>query len=88
MRSIKLSDDAAKDLKLLRKESANLVAKLWDLLLNIDETPYTGLGHPEPLKGNLSGAYSRIIDKKHRLVYVVTEDEIKVISCHGHYGDK
>lgn len=73
---------------MLRKESPNLAAKLWDFILNIDDTPYDGLGHPKPLRNNLSGAYSRDLDKKHRLVYQVTEEEIQIISCYGHYDDK
>lgn len=52
--------------------------------------PYIGTGHPEPLKGNRSGQWSRVITKKHRLVYEVYDDEVFVliISAYGHYGDK
>ncbi|MBL0110299.1 MAG: Txe/YoeB family addiction module toxin [Saprospiraceae bacterium] len=36
----------------------------------IIETPFDGIGKPEPLKHTLTGYGSRRIDKEHRLVYV------------------
>lgn len=46
-----------------------------------------GVGNPEPLKGNLSGYYSRHIDGGNRLIYRVTEDDIlEIVSCKGHYN--
>jgi toxin YoeB len=48
-----------------------------------------GIGHPEPLKHDLSGKWSRTIDDKNRLVYKVTDDnKLEIYSCKGHYGDK
>lgn len=47
--------------------------------------PFTGLGKPEPLKENYSGFWSRRIDDKNRLVYAVTDNEIRVIACRFHY---
>lgn len=45
-----------------------------------------GIGKPEPLK-HRSG-YSRRIDEKNRLVYDIDElQNIKIISCKGHYDD-
>ena len=44
-----------------------------------------GVGKPEPLKGNLSGIWSRRIDAKNRLVYRVTDDAVEIIQCRGHY---
>jgi toxin YoeB len=45
-----------------------------------------GIGKPEPLK-HRSG-YSRRIDEANRLVYDVDElQNIKIISCKGHYED-
>ncbi|MBQ2514595.1 MAG: type II toxin-antitoxin system YoeB family toxin [Bacteroidales bacterium] len=50
----------------------------------------SGLGHPEPLTGNLSRYWSRRIDKKNRIVYEIFEEEqvINVVSLRGHYFDK
>ena len=47
-----------------------------------------GIGHPEPLKHDLSGKWSREIDDKNRLVYKVVGKNLEVYSCQGHYDDK
>ena len=48
-------------------------------------TPYDGIGKPEPLKENLSGFWSRRIDESNRLVYVVDNNRLTIISCRYHY---
>lgn len=52
--------------------------------------PTTGLGHPEPLKGQPENRWSREITKKHRLVYRIFETEVyvEVLTAYGHYDDK
>jgi toxin YoeB len=50
-------------------------------------TPLEGIGKPEPLRGNLSGYWSRRIDDRHRLVYAVDDVAITVIACRTHYGE-
>ncbi len=62
-----------------------ILKKLNILLEDARRNPYEGLGKPEPLKGNLSGFYSRRIDKEHRLVYKVEEEIIFIASVKGHY---
>lgn len=54
------------------------------------ETPYSGIGSPEPLKYKMTEYWSRQIDKKNRIIYQVNEDVVTVfvISAKGHYGDK
>lgn len=44
-----------------------------------------GIGKPEPLKGDLSGYWSRRIDDEHRLVYRATEKEVVIIKARYHY---
>ena len=55
------------------------------LIKDISRSPFEGLGKPEPLKGTLTGFWSRRIDEENRLVYVVEEKVIILISCLGHY---
>ena len=57
------------------------------LIVDIKRTPFEGIGKPEPLRGNLSGYWSRRIDDTNRIVYFEQEDVIYVISCRGHYED-
>ena len=62
-----------------------MLKKVNQLLQDIHKTPYKGLGKPEPLKYDLSGLWSRRIDREHRLIYQVREDEIRIIKCRFHY---
>lgn len=55
------------------------------LIQNILLDPFAGIGKPEPLRENLSGLWSRRIDETNRLVYLVEEQQITVISCRYHY---
>jgi toxin YoeB len=49
------------------------------LISEIQRDPFTGTGKPEPLKGNLSGYWSRRIDDEHRLIYRANEKEVKIL---------
>ena len=53
----------------------------------IQRSPYQGIGKPEPLRGNLSGWWSRRIDETNRIVYYEQGEVIYIISCLGHYDD-
>jgi toxin YoeB len=45
--------------------------RLNDLIEDARRTPFTGIGKPEPLKGELQGFWSRRITREHRLVYLL-----------------
>ena len=57
------------------------------LLKDIEREPFSGIGKPEPLKGELSGFWSRRIDGVNRLVYRIKEDVVEILSCRGHYDE-
>lgn len=48
--------------------------------------PFRGIGKPEPLKGELSGCWSRRIDDAHRFIYRVIGHELQIVACRYHYG--
>ena len=50
-------------------------------------SPFSGVGRPEALKGNLAGFWSRRIDERHRLVYAIDDPQVTVISCGYHYDE-
>ena len=50
------------------------------------DDPFTGIGKPEPLRHYLSGAWSRRINDEHRLVYLVQDDDLVILSARYHYG--
>lgn len=62
-----------------------LVKRINQLIQDILRTPFEGIGKPEPLKGDLSGYWSRRITDEHRLVYTVKNDDVIVIACRYHY---
>lgn len=59
--------------------------KVNSLLDDIARNQFEGIGKPEPLKGELSGRWSRRIDGEHRLVYEIKGDTITIHRCKGHY---
>ena len=88
---IKFEEKAVKDLAKLKKAGNKAaIVKIEKLLIEMIEYPTTGTGHVEALKGNLSGYWSRRIDKFNRIIYTVEEEVVTVtiISAKGHYGDK
>lgn len=62
-----------------------ILKKINELIKDISRTPFDGKGKPEPLKYDLAGFWSRRIDREHRLVYQVVENEILIYSCKYHY---
>ena len=90
MYEIVYSPDAQKDLAKLKKSEPSSFKKAIKLLDEIAMHPLTGTGHPEPLKGQPEGRWSRKITRKHRLVYRVSDAVVyvEILSAYGHYDDK
>ncbi|MCD8223249.1 MAG: Txe/YoeB family addiction module toxin [Clostridiales bacterium] len=57
------------------------------LLKDIERGNFDGLGKPEPLKGELSGFWSRRIDETNRIVYRISDGILEILLCRGHYDD-
>jgi Txe/YoeB family toxin of toxin-antitoxin system len=85
MYQIYYTNRAKKDAQLIK--ASNLKSKVEELLKLIAENPYCYPPEFEFLKGDLKGAISRRINKQHRLVYQVLEQEqaIKVLMMWTHY---
>jgi toxin YoeB len=60
------------------------------ILLELSETPFEGIGNPEPLKYELIGFWSRRINQKDRMIYYFENDTVTIyiVSAMGHYSDK
>lgn len=58
-----------------------------NLIKDTERNPFEGIGKPEPLKGDLSGFWSRHIDDTNRFVYRINNDKLEILSCRGHYED-
>src|SRR6266850_5168820 len=59
-----------------QEHNRQLLKRINDLIKYAQRSPFRGLGKPEPLKGELSGYWSRRINTEHRLVYGVSETEL------------
>lgn len=90
MYKLEYTDEAKLHMQRLKHDEPKAFQKMSHLLLELMEHPTTGTGHPEPLKGEPQGRWSRRITKKHRLVYRIYNDEVLVLilSSYGHYEDK
>ena len=62
-----------------------VLKKINSLIKDIKRDPFNGIGKPEPLKYELQGCWSRRITDEHRLVYMVEEERVSIVSCRFHY---
>ncbi|MBK5215024.1 MAG: Txe/YoeB family addiction module toxin [Flavobacteriaceae bacterium] len=68
-----------------QKTDKKVLGKINSLLKDISRNPYDGIGKPEALKHKYRGFWSRRIDKEHRLIYKVVDEEIWIVKCRFHY---
>ncbi|MEY3371196.1 MAG: hypothetical protein RLZZ392_224 [Pseudomonadota bacterium] len=79
------SKKAVSDIRTWSLNHKKVVKRINSLIEDIQRNHFIGLGKPEPLKHDLSGFWSRRIDKTHRLVYKVENSVIYILSCKDHY---
>ena len=82
------TDDAWDDYCYWESEDKKTLKRINALLKDIDRNGYEGIGKPEPLRGDLSGYWSRRIDDANRIVYKIDGGIVKIIQCGSHYRDK
>lgn len=85
---IEVKETAQKHIRLIFKSGDKLtIKKLERIFIELENHPTTGIGNPEQLKYELSGYWSRRLNKKDRLIYQILEEEVIVIvvSALGHY---
>jgi toxin YoeB len=83
---VKFSIQALDDLSHWRR-SGNKKAqqKITELTKSVLQTPFHGIGKPEPLKHKMAGLWSRRITRADRYIYEIQEELIIVHSLRGHY---
>ena len=83
---IVLSKQAQKDIEYWKKtKNTKIQERIIELKNAIILDPYQGIGNPEPLKHQLTGKWSRRIDKVNRFVYHIEENQLHIFSLKGHY---
>lgn len=81
----KFSEKAEQQYQFWIENNPKIAAKITRLIEDVCKHPKMGLGRPEPLKYEFSGAWSRHITLEHRLVYTFDETTVYIISCRYHY---
>lgn len=80
-------DEAWEDYTYWQTQDKKTLKRINMLLKDIERGNFDGIGKPEPLKGVMSGFWSRRIDDVNRLVYRIRGDVMEIVSCKGHYED-
>ena len=80
-------DEAWEDYTYWQMQDKKTLKRINVLLKDIERGNFDGIGKPEPLKGDMSGFWSRRIDDVNRLVYRIRGDVVEIVSCKGHYED-
>jgi toxin YoeB len=78
---------AFEDLQYWVQTNPKLAKRLLRLIEETQRDPFGGTGKPEPLRGELSGWWSKRIDQEHRLIYQVEGDRLIITQARGHYDD-
>jgi toxin YoeB len=80
-------EEAWEDYIYWQAQDKRMTKRINQLLQDISRNKHVGIGKPEPLKGELSGFWSRRIDEANRLVYRIKNGTLEILSCKGHYDD-
>jgi toxin YoeB len=86
---VTFTPDGWRDYLYWGENDRKLLGVLNRLIEDVRRSPASGLGKPEPLKGELAGWWSRRITAEHRLVYRVegrgSDQQLVVVQCRHHY---
>ena len=74
----------------LQDRDPAMAAKINQLIADMQRSPFRGIGKPEPLRGSLTGWWSRRVNQEHRLVYRVAgtrgqDQRLEILQCRFHY---
>ncbi|CKP21957.1 Conserved protein of uncharacterised function%2C putative toxin [Mycobacterium tuberculosis] len=85
MRSVNFDPDAWEDFLFWLAADRKTARRITRLIGEIQRDPFSGIGNPEPLQGELSGYWSRRIDDEHRLGDRAGDDEVTMLKARYHY---
>ena len=67
----------------------DLIKRINELIRDTRRSPFSGIGKPEPLVGQLKGWWSRRITREHRFIYRVSgqgeAQALEIAACRHHY---
>ena len=84
-RKLTFSDEAWEDYLYWQETDRSMLRRINQLIKEVRQNPYDGIGKPEPLKHQLAGWWSRRIDGEHRFLYRVTEQAVEIANLRNQY---
>jgi toxin YoeB len=73
-----------------QNQDRKITNRINELIVATSSMPFSGIGKPESLRGELQGFWSRRITQEHRLIYRVTgfgdTQSLEIAACRFHYG--
>jgi toxin YoeB len=84
--SVRFDPEAWEQYLYWQRQDRKTLERINTLIRICQRDAFRGIGKPEPLRGELSGCWSRRIDDTHRLVYRVTAQQLQIVACRYHYG--
>lgn len=87
-KKIQWDSDAWEDYLYWQGQDKKTLKRINQLIQDICRNPFEGVGKPEPLKGRLTGFWSRRINDSDRLVYMIDDTNVIIFACRGHYSSK
>ena len=79
------SERAWEDYLYWQETDRKILAKINNLIREIQREPFRGIGKPEPLRHAFAGYWSRRINAEHRIVYRVKDDDLLIAQIRYHY---
>lgn len=73
-------DEAWDDYIYWQMQDRKTLKRINALLKDVERNHFEGIGKPEPLKGELSGFWSRRIDDNNRFVYRIRNGVLEILS--------
>ena len=80
-----VSEHACEDYLYWQRTDTRILRRINKLIKEIQQSPFEGIGKPEPLKHALSGYWSRRINEEHRIVYKVESESLLIAQLRYHY---
>jgi toxin YoeB len=79
------SEQAWEDYLYWQKTNRKVLARINQLIQEIQREPFRGIGKPELLKHTFAGYWSRRINDEHRIVYKIQGDSVLIAQLRYHY---
>ena len=70
MGNLTFTEEAWDDYLYWQRQDKKTLNRINTILKDINRNPFDGIGMPEPLKGTMSGYWSRRIDSKNRVLSI------------------